>query len=52
MLNEEKIALLNVGDELYVGVIYKQRILYRHAKFLSYDPCLLYTSDAADASRV
>ena len=23
MLNEEKIALLNVGDELYVGVIYK-----------------------------
>ena len=38
MLNEEKIALLNVGDELYVGVIYKQRILYRHAKFLSYDP--------------
>ena len=28
MLNEEKIALLNVGDELYVGVIYKQRILY------------------------
>lgn len=38
MLNEEKIALLNVDDELYVGVIYKQRILYRHAKFLSYDP--------------
>lgn len=38
MLNEEKIALLNVGDDLYVGVIYKQRILYRHAKFLSYDP--------------